>query len=320
MVPPSSCLKVPSFIISNSPIEDDDQTELTLPVELRGAHLILDDDDEVMLPVPATRIRQQRSSRRADRQLQPSSSSAQLPKQKFLDPSSRCHSDQILVDTECLVELKLQLASQLSRVDILTSKLNLCQVENEALKAENDELQDTYSDDHLISTLDQSTSSEQEQGGWLSRSFRSNNTSNKNGLGGIFSNNNESKLVKENNRLHMSVENIRKSFQNYINSSRRNSRNDMAAMGKLQKENDELRRQLEDSKKAKPSLKVPLKEASPLSPPQYTVKTSYESDDVLGHLEPQDVPATSAHNFLQIPSQGGRLSDAWIIEGVDIEA
>lgn len=68
---------------------------------------------------------------------------AAYSERKRIDESytSHCHSDQILVDTESLVDLKLQLASQREKLDIVSSQLSLCQIENEALKAENEELQ-----------------------------------------------------------------------------------------------------------------------------------------------------------------------------------
>ena len=108
----------------------------------------------------------------------------------------------------------------------------------------------------------------------------------------------------------------------------------MVAMAKLQRENEELRRQLEQKNKVDNNISSPIMSGSsprhafkdtPQSPSEYTAKTSNESDDVLAPLEDQDVAFTARHsstNFLQMPFQGGMLSgaDAWTIEGVDIEA
>ena len=131
-------------------------------------------------------------------------------------------------------ELRLQIAQQQEQLDALTSKLNTCQVEHGALKAENNQLVDELSAfrskgggeaQHPTTASDLGESSARllvaDDDGLLDKI---------------------ASLTKDNARLHTMVSVMRKSLQTYIRDSRMREGKDGETIEGLRRENEALRR------------------------------------------------------------------------------
>eukprot|EP00579_Thalassiosira_antarctica_P031480 CAMPEP_0202032978 /NCGR_PEP_ID=MMETSP0905-20130828/65809_1 /ASSEMBLY_ACC=CAM_ASM_000554 /TAXON_ID=420261 /ORGANISM="Thalassiosira antarctica, Strain CCMP982" /LENGTH=388 /DNA_ID=CAMNT_0048596861 /DNA_START=68 /DNA_END=1234 /DNA_ORIENTATION=- len=231
------------------------------------------------------------------------------------------------------LDLKLQIVRQQEKLDKLSSNLSQCEVENEALKAENavrqqeklDKLSSNLSqcevenealkaenailvDELALTTQEQSTT----RRGWFSKGA--------NGNGGSMQLlvDTNAKLMMDNARLQFVIDATRKSFQSYIKDSGIRRDKGKQTIGTLQQE-DKLQQWLSVSKNFT------------LSSSEHTAKTSLESS--FTEIKPEDLPIDSSHHSSQdsmirnslhsIPEQEFKFEtsdDDCIIELEEIEA
>lgn len=132
-------------------------------------------------------------------------------------------------------ELRKQIASQQEQLDALTSKLNTCQVENGALKAENNQLVDELSAFRSKGAGEtrQPTKTASDLGESSARLLAADDD-------GLLDK--IASLTKDNARLHTIVSVMRKSLQTYIRDSRTREGEDGETIEGLRRENEALRR------------------------------------------------------------------------------
>jgi len=139
------------------------------------------------------------------------------------------------------LELKLQMVRQKQEIDLLSSRLRQCKVENEALHAENAVLVDK-----LVFSAQEPPNPE------LRWSSKGRARSDSGGSMQLLIDKN-AKLMTDNNRLQVTAGVVHKSFQNFIKDSQRSKDEDRQTMQALQQENEQLKECLSVSEKLKPS-------------------------------------------------------------------
>lgn len=137
------------------------------------------------------------------------------------------------------LELKLQMVRQKQEIDLLSSRLRQCKVENEALHAENAVLVDK-----LVFSAQEPPNPE------LRWSSKGRARSDSGGSMQLLIDKN-AKLMTDNNRLQVTAGVVHKSFQNFIKDSQRSKDEDRQTMQALQQENEQLKECLSVSEKLK---------------------------------------------------------------------
>eukprot|EP00585_Thalassiosira_rotula_P010378 CAMPEP_0196148886 /NCGR_PEP_ID=MMETSP0910-20130528/28629_1 /TAXON_ID=49265 /ORGANISM="Thalassiosira rotula, Strain GSO102" /LENGTH=360 /DNA_ID=CAMNT_0041411683 /DNA_START=53 /DNA_END=1135 /DNA_ORIENTATION=+ len=193
------------------------------------------------------------------------------------------------------LELKLQIARQQEKLDILSSKLSQMEVENEALKSEKAGLVDELILAHQkqpISIHELSSGEANANAGPIKLLIDVN-----------------ANLMKENARLHAVADITRKSFQTHIKDSRISSDKKKKTIEMLQREVRVLRR-------ASCARKSALSER--------TAKTSLRSSFTGSVIEDLSVDSSPKKNFLEPgPEEEIKFStsgDDWVIKREEIEA